>query len=179
MTQLFFCSRPRARPRLHVGGQPAPGERVSARAAWFGWPQRSSGAASRQLRGGSRASGRERRGSAAATRRDVATLIARQGVRVRFADAVTRYQSGGSDRRAVAASGESCRMSSGQSTLRVRELLTAEVAQHPLSFRPFPLAERCWCRTPVRRPVLPFIESKQAPVGTSFSVPFQLATVLY
>jgi hypothetical protein len=33
------------------------------------------------------------------------------------------------------ASGESCRMSSGQSTLRFRDLLTAEVVQH-LSFRP-------------------------------------------
>ena len=60
----------------------------------------------------------------------------RQGVRVRFADAVTRYQSGGSDRRAVSASGESCRMSSRQSRLRFRVLLTAEVAQHRLSFRP-------------------------------------------
>jgi hypothetical protein len=49
--------------------------------------------------------------------------------------AVIRYQSRGSDRRAVSASGESCRMSSGQSTLRFRDLLTAEVAQHRLSFR--------------------------------------------
>ena len=50
--------------------------------------------------------------------------------------AITRCQPGGSDRHAVSASGESCRMSSGQSTLRWRDLLTTEVAQHRLSFRP-------------------------------------------
>ena len=50
--------------------------------------------------------------------------------------AITRCHSVCSDRRAVSASSESHRMSSGRSTLRFRDLVTAEVAQHRLSFRP-------------------------------------------
>ena len=54
--------------------------------------------------------------------------------------AITRCHSVRLDRRAVSATGESCSMSSGQSTLRFRELLTAEVAQHRLSLPPLKTA---------------------------------------
>ena len=50
--------------------------------------------------------------------------------------AITRCHSVFSGRRAVSASGESWRISRGQPTLGFRDLLTAQVAQHRLCFRP-------------------------------------------
>jgi hypothetical protein len=54
-------------------------------------------------------------------------------MRVRLT-AITRYHPVGSDRRAVSASGESLRVSSGHSTLRFRDFLRSEVALHRLCF---------------------------------------------
>ena len=71
--------------------------------------------------------------------------------------AITRCHSVCSDRRAVSASSESHRALSRQSTLRFRDLSTAEVAQHRLSFRlsfrPYrttvnPSSARCKSATP-------------------------------
>ena len=56
--------------------------------------------------------------------------------------ALIHYRQVDSDRRAISTSGESHRLSSGQYTFRLGDLLIAEAALHRLSFGPVFLPDR-------------------------------------